>query len=308
MNPLVSVICISYNHAPFISEALNSVFKQIHTEIQVIIMDDGSTDNSVTEIEKLVLDKPEITFITNTKNEGYTRTFNKGLALAKGDYIVDFSLDDVMHPDFLSESVKRLEMVGGEYGVSFCNADYINQSSTVVGNHNDILRSKMLIQEIPQGDVFEMVLKRYFICTPTMVIRKPVFDRMGGYDEDLAYEDFDFWVRSSRHYHYTYIDKGLMQKRKLKTSMSAMRYRHKENDQMLSIFKVCEKAFQLCKTASELKALNLRLAYEHRQCIRNGAFELADKYFALAKTAKGNLLKIKITELLIRIGIDRKAF
>tara|TARA_R110000796_G_scaffold74374_1_gene167247 strand:- start:224895 stop:225821 length:927 start_codon:yes stop_codon:yes gene_type:complete len=308
MNPLVSVICISYNHAPYIKEALNSVFNQAYTEIEVIVLDDGSSDASVEEIKKLILNRPEVTFIANAENTGYTRTFNKGLAIAKGKYVVDFALDDVMFPNFLNESIKQLEALGEGYGVCFSNADYINSASKVIGNHNDSLRSKKLVSEIPQGDIFEMVLKRYFICTPTMVIRKSVFDRIGGYDEALAYEDFDLWVRSSRYFKYTFVDKVLMQKRKLKTSMSALRYKHTENAQMLSVFMVCQKAFHLCKTADEFKALNLRLAYEHRQCVRNNFLDLADRYFSLIKLTKGNLVKIKLTEYLIRLGVDGKAF
>lgn len=308
MNPLVSVICISYNHAPYISEALNSVFGQIYTEIEIIILDDGSSDTSVGEIEKMIQGKPEVVFIPNIENEGYTRTFNKGLALAKGKYIVDFALDDVMRPDFLSKSVERLEALAEEYGVCFCNADYINSKSEIIGNHNDTLRARKLISEIPQGDIFEMVLKRYFICTPTMVIRKSVFDRMGGYDESLAYEDFDFWVRSSRYYKYTFIDEVLMQKRKLTSSMSALRYKHQHNDQMQSVFTVCRKVFSLCKSKSELDSLYLRLSYEHRQCIRYQAYALADQYISLVKKIGRNTFKLQLIGFLIRLGFNRNRF
>lgn len=306
MTPLVSVICISYNHAKYISEALNSVFNQVYNEIEIIVLDDGSTDNSAEEIKKLVQDKSEVVFIANTKNEGYTRIFNKGLSLAKGKYIVDFALDDVMGPNFLSESVKRLEVMGEKYGVSFSNSDYINSKSEIIGNHNDILRNKKLIQEIPQDDVFEMVLKRYFICTPTMVIRKAVFDRMGGYDEDLAYEDFDFWVRSSRYYKYTFIDDVLMQKRKLKTSMSTARYKHRENEHMSSVLAVCRKAFSLCKSKSELNSLYTRLSYEHRQCVRYQAFDIANEYIVLVKNIGRSVFKLQLISLLIRLGLDRR--
>mgnify|MGYP003631055658 FL=1 len=306
MNPLVSVICISYNHAPYIKEALSSVFNQVYTEIEIIVLDDGSSDASVGEIGRMIQGKPEVVFIPNTKNEGYTQTFNKGLALAKGKYIVDFALDDVLYPNFLSESVKRLEASGEEYGICFSNADYINSESKVIGNHNKTLFDKKLIQEIPQGDIFEMVLKRYFICTPTMVIRKSVFDRMGGYDEGLSYEDFDFWVRSSRYYKYTFLDEVLMQKRKLKGSMSAGRYKHRENEHMLSVLAVCRKAFSLCKSKSELDSLYERLSYEHRQCIRYQAYDLADQYIVLIKGIGRSVFKLQLLGILIRLGLDRR--
>lgn len=304
MSQLVSVICISYNHAPFIKEALNSVFTQSYPNLEVIILDDGSKDQSQEKIEQLILGKENITFLPHVENEGYTQTFNQGLRLAKGEFIIDFALDDVMLPDFIEKSVERLTELGGDYGVSFSNAQYINAQSEVIGDHNAILRKKGLIDKIPEGDVFEMILKRYFICTPTMVIRKVVFDRMGGYDEGLAYEDFDFWVRSSRHFKYAYIDEALVQKRKLKNSMSANRYLHRKNEQMVSVFKVCQKAFTLCKSKSELNALKERLYYEHRQCIRNEADILAKDYLVLMKAVGGDLAKTKLIGWLIRLGFS----
>ena len=304
MSQLVSVICISYNHAPFIQEALNSVFGQTYPNLELIILDDASKDESQKIIEGLIQERTNITFYPHPKNEGYTRTFNEGLKYAKGEFIVDFALDDIMLPDFIEKSVSRLTKLGGNYGVSFSNAQYINVQSEVVGDHNAILRKKGLIDQIPEGDIFEMILKRYFICTPTMVIRKVVFDRMGGYDEALAYEDFDFWVRSSRQFKYAYIDEVLVQKRKLETSMSANRYRHRHNQQMASILMVCQKAFTLCKSKVELNALKERLYYEHRQCVRHEAYPLAQEYLALIKLVHGNWVKTRIVAGLIGFGID----
>uniref|UniRef100_UPI0040477A22 glycosyltransferase family 2 protein n=1 Tax=Roseivirga sp. TaxID=1964215 RepID=UPI0040477A22 len=304
IKPLVSVICISYNHAPFIGEALNSIFAQTYPNLELIILDDASKDESQKTIKELIQGRENISFFPHIENEGYTQTFNQGLKHAKGEFIIDFALDDVMLPDFIEKSVERLTEMGDDYGVSFSNAQYISAQSDVIGDHNAILRKKRLIDQIPDRDIFEMILKRYFICTPTMVIRKVVFDRMGGYDEGLAYEDFDFWVRSSRQFKYTYIDEVLVQKRKLESSMSANRYLHRKNQQMASILKVCQKAFTLCKSKSELKALKERLYYEHRQCIRHEAFPLAQEYITLIKAVHGNSVKARIVAGLIRLGID----
>lgn len=291
MSDLVSVICISYNHEAFIEKALQSVFDQDHEAIELIILDDGSRDQSQRKIAQMVKGK-EVQLKFHKKNQGYTKTFNQGLALAKGDYIIDFALDDLMKPGFISQSVKCLKSAGENYGVVFSNADYIDKEDQLVGNHNDLLFKKKLIKEIPSGDIFEWVLKRYFICTPTMVIRKEVFDRLGGYDESLAYEDFDFWVRSSRYWNYAFLNEVLFQKRKLKNSMSSQRYQHHFNEQMNSVYKVCRKAFHLCKTNNELKALYKRINYEYRQCLRTGNVNLAQEYKMLMKEAGGKMSMI----------------
>ena len=104
---------------------------------------------------------------------------------------------------------------------------------------------------------------------------------------------------------YIYLDEVLMQKRKLDTGMSANRLRHWQNEQLSSVYKVCEKAFALCKAKSELKALRERLAYEYRQCIRTDHSGLAKKYLDLYRRAGGNTAMLKFQSLLMGLGIDR---
>lgn len=288
MSNKVSIICISFNHAPFVKEALQSAFNQTYDNIELIILDDASQDDSVQMIRDATADQ-DVKTVFHSTNQGYTKTFNEGLALSSGNYVVDFALDDVMKPDFVRKSVERLQAASSNTGVVFSNADYIDGKGKTVGNHNEELFKKRMIKEVPSGDIFKWVLKRYFICTPTMLIKREVFDRLGGYDESLAYEDFDFWVRSSRYWQYTYLDEVLMQKRKLRDSMSNQRYRYHFNEQMNSVYKVCEKAFHLCKTKTEKQALLERLNYEYRQCLRTDNVLLAQAYKELIYVVGGRI-------------------
>lgn len=306
MKPLVTVIGIAYNHAPFIKEALESVWAQTYDHLQLVLLDDGSSDESQQEIRDLIADREGVTFIPHEENTGYTATFNEGLTHAEGAFIIDFALDDVMLPEFIEKSVAALDKAGTGYGISFTDAAYINRQSVETDQHFALLKKKGMISDMPQGDIFEMVLKRYFICTPTMVIRREVFDRIGGYDEELAFEDFDFWVRSARYFRYIYTDEVLMKKRKLDTSMSANRYRHWENEQLTSVFRVCEKAFALCKTKAELKALRIRLFYEYRQALRAGHADLAARHAALFIKTGGMNLPLLLYKVLSKLGIDFK--
>lgn len=306
MKPLVTVIGIAYNHAPFIKEALESIWAQTHDHLQLILLDDASSDESQQQIRDLIADREDITFIPHKENKGYTATFNEGLTYAEGAFIIDFALDDVMLPEFIEKSIAAFAKAGTGYGVSFTDAAYINRQSVETDRHFALLKKKGMISEMPQGDIFEMLLKRYFICTPTMVIRREVFDRVGGYDEELAFEDFDFWVRSGRYFRYIYTDEVLMKKRKLESSMSANRYRHWENEQLTSVFRVCEKAFTLCKTKAELKALRIRLFYEYRQALRAGHSDLADRHAALFLKAGGITLPLLLYKVLSKLGMDFK--
>lgn len=100
-----------------------------------------------------------------------------------------------------------------------------------------------------------------------MMIRRTVLDALGGYDESLSYEDFDFWVRSSRTFQYAYLDEVLTHKRLLPNSLSGQ-VRLSGNTLLASTLIVCQKAFVLCAAPAEFRALAIRL----RACIRKAFY------------------------------------
>ena len=95
-NPLVTVICLSYNHEKFVVEALNSVLQQNYSPVELIVVDDCSTDKSASIIDSWCLQQNNITFIKNEQNSGNTKSFNTALKIASGDYIIDLAADDVL--------------------------------------------------------------------------------------------------------------------------------------------------------------------------------------------------------------------
>src|SRR5688500_3802276 len=97
-DPLVSVICLCYNQARFIREAVASVFAQSYRNVELIIVDDASTDNSASVIRAMVAENPAIRCLLLNQNVGNCKAFNKGLTLSKGDYIIDLAADDVLVP------------------------------------------------------------------------------------------------------------------------------------------------------------------------------------------------------------------
>jgi len=101
-SPLVSIICLSYNHAQFVEEALNSVLVQTYKNIELLIADDCSPDDSKSVIENWLKNHPKVVFVANTTNLGNTKTFNKMLALSKGEYVMDLAADDVLLPNCIT--------------------------------------------------------------------------------------------------------------------------------------------------------------------------------------------------------------
>ncbi|MBI3481612.1 MAG: glycosyltransferase family 2 protein, partial [Bacteroidetes bacterium] len=176
MKPLVSVVCLCYNHEQFVREAIESVVNQTYPNIQLIIVDDCSHDGSASIIQQLVDQNPRITFIQLKENIGNCAAFNKGFALVKGDFVIDFATDDVMLGDRIEKQVNQFLKLDQSYGVAFTNADYIDSKGAFLRNHVEHLRGKKLISKIPEGSIFRDVLTRYFICGPTMMVRKKVFD------------------------------------------------------------------------------------------------------------------------------------
>lgn len=266
MNPLVSVICLCYNHEQFVRQALQSVVSQTYSNIQMIIVDDRSTDGSRGIIEEFVEQYSNSIYLPLPKNAGNCVAFNQGLALAKGEFIIDFSTDDVMLPDRVEKQIKFFLRLDQSYGVVFTDAEYIDVSGKNLKTHYNHLLSKKIIKKIPEGWIFRDVLRKYFICSPTMMFRKEVIDQLKGYDENLVYEDFDFWIRSSQIWKYAYLNEITTQVRRTGKSMSSGWYEQGDR-QLHSTYLVCRKAISLCKDKEDTSALLFRVRYEFRQGI-----------------------------------------
>ena len=273
---LVTVICLCYNHEQFVQEAVESVWHQNYSSLQLIIVDDASLDNSVSVIKRVIKNRPEVSFITNENNQGSCRSFNQALKVAQGDFIIDLSADDVLLPDRVKRGVEVLELAGLEYGVQFSDADIISKE----GSHLYYHSKKFPHHTIPQGDIYKNLIERYFICSPTMMFRKEVMAFMGGYDEALAFEDFDFWIRSSRKYKYYYVPEVLVKRRMLSTSMSRAQFT-KSNEQRWSTLNVCRKIKELNRTSEEMQALRHRLQYEVFLSLRMMDVRLAYEFLKL---------------------------
>jgi glycosyltransferase involved in cell wall biosynthesis len=278
--PLVSVVCLCYNQAMFVGEAIQSVLDQTYPHIQLIVIDDASTDNSPAIISDTVSKHPSIEYLLLPENLGNCKAFNRGLLLAKGEFIIDLAADDVFMPERIERQVEFFSTLDASYGVVFTDAVYIDARGEFLRDHYAYLFRKGLLKDIPEGDVYRDVLTRYFICSPTMMVRKKVMDDLNGYDEGLSYEDFDFWVRSSRTYRYAFLDQKLTKVRRISHSMSAGWYKSGDR-QLHSTYLVCRKALLLNRSPEDHRALAWRLKYELRQSVFSGNYTEAGLFYRL---------------------------
>lgn len=265
-HPRVTVICLCYNHQRFLREAMESVLGQTYDNVEVIIVDDASTDGSKAMIQDISRQHAQIQTVLLENNVGNCAAFNRGLQLARGEWVVDFSTDDVMMPDRIQKQVEFFLTQTERVGVVFTDAVYIDENGKALRNHYDYLFRKKFIASVPQGNVFRSVLTTYFICSPTMMVRKKVMDALKGYDETLAYEDFDFWVRASREFEFSFLNEKTTLVRKSSNSMSTGWYENGD-PQLHSTFLVCQKALSLCRDLQDRIALRWRVRYEFKHAV-----------------------------------------
>lgn len=309
--PLVSIVCLCYNHERFLRDALDSVLAQTYPNTEVIVVDDCSTDGSVGIIQEYLLKHPQIKFISTDHNRGNTTAFNMGWRASHGDYIIDFATDDVLLPGRVAQQVEAFEKLDTTYGVLYTDAEYIADDATHIGYHYKRRPDGSLNAFAPSGEVFAELLGKYIICPPTMMVRRQVFEDLNGYDETLAYEDFDFWVRSSRRYKYYYLDKITTQRRVHTRSLSKGWYTA-GNKLLASTVKVCRKAAALVRTEKERAALVYRLKYEFRHAYLTGNYMEAAQLLDLLRQQTNLPVLYQFLNLLnkqeINLGFLRRVY
>ncbi|MGJ3235119.1 glycosyltransferase [Marivirga sp.] len=281
MQVKVAVICLCYNHEKYVQEAMQSVLDQTYPT-ELIVVDDASTDKSVRKISDFIDLHPYINIKTLflKDNVGNCKAFNKALKLTDADYIIDLASDDRLLPKRVEEGVKNMEK-HPHVAVNFTNANYIYEQKVLLKPHYKIDQYGHSTVVVPEGELFHHILARYFICSPSMMYRSSFLKEVGGYDEDLAYEDFDIMLRLSRKHPFSFTDEILVEKRVLSNSMSHNQYK-KNNQQLSSTLKICYKAFDMIQTKREKKALLKRIIYEAKQAFLHKRFILFFAFINLA--------------------------
>ena len=295
-NPLVSIICICHNQANYLQEALDSVRLQNYQPIQFIVVDDGSTDGSAELLREWQQSHLSVEILLLPKSMGYCRAFNKGWRLAQGEFIIDLSADDVLLPHRVQAGVKALQW--SSHGVNFCDAAYIDSHSQLLGTHYRRDERGKLLTPVPQGFIYRELLRKYFICAPTMMIKRVVLEQLDGYDEALYYEDFDFWIRSSRSYSYVFTDEILVKKRVHAHSMSKSQYTP-DSKMLKSTAVVLAKAYHLNQSWDEHSALAARIHYEMRQAVICNQYEVAEEMLQVLRKIAENSWEYKLWKWVI---------
>lgn len=282
-SPLVSVICTSYNHGDYVQDALDSVVNQTWPSIELVIIDNGSSDGSADRIRDWMIHNTGRILLhafLHPKPLNYCQSFNLGLAKVKGKYVIDLSGDDVLLPGHVSKAVHVLEDHPDQ--VYFSNAFLEQPASRSLATFYPVDQDGHLRRKIASGDIYRHVVQRNFLCAPTMVVPRTILLREQGYDEALSYEDFDIIVRLARKYRFVFDENIGIKKRILKSSFSAQQYRIKKSIMLPSTVAVCKKILAMNLTEEENEALAFRIMYETKHALASANFDAAAEFLDIA--------------------------
>ncbi|UPT65615.1 MAG: glycosyltransferase [Sphingobacteriales bacterium JAD_PAG50586_3] len=182
--PLVSVLMPVYNTAPFLAEAIQSILNQTYQNLELIIVNDGSTDNSEEVI--LSFNDKRIRYYPNAENKKIVYSRNKALELANGKYIAFLDSDDYSVPNRLEIQVDFLEknMLFGFIG---SNARFVNTRNEYSDN--------IISYQIGDDDIEIILLFKNFFCASTITFRRDAIGNLRFNPDFPVAEDYDFYLR-----------------------------------------------------------------------------------------------------------------
>jgi len=183
--PKVSVIIPCYNGARWLSEAIESVLAQTYTDYEIIVVDDGSTDNSADVVRSYPDNRLRYYY---QENRGLPAALNSGIELSRGNYIAFIDVDDLWLPDKLEKQLRVMENLP-HGGLVYSSCYVIDEIGNVIGLH----RAPLLRRDMVAKKLF---IEGNFILKPTVLVDVRWLRKVGLFDEEMLYcEDHDMWIR-----------------------------------------------------------------------------------------------------------------
>lgn len=179
-SPLVSVVMPNYNGERFVSEAINTVLSQTYSNIELIVVDDCSTDNSPEIIENIALADSRVHFIRNNSNCGVSKTRNNGIQLAKGHYIAFLDNDDLWEKDKVE---RQLLLASKGYLIVYSSYDFINEKG-------ELIKKPFIVP--PTTNFHKMLSSSAIGCSSAFIDAKLLKEHL--FRTDFYHEDYLLWM------------------------------------------------------------------------------------------------------------------
>lgn len=189
--PLVTVVVACYNHGPYIEECLTSILAQTYPRVELLVIDDGSSDDSAERIRRLQAIH-SFDFIVQD-NRGLTATLNAAFARARGEFLVPFGSDDVMLPERLSIQVDYMA-AHPEVGICGGNMELMRSDGTLFPDREQ--NRDVPYRSLSFDDIF--LERKPCVPAPTLLIRREAFEAVGGFDPGIRLEDLYIQLKIAR--------------------------------------------------------------------------------------------------------------
>jgi hypothetical protein len=213
--PLISVVLPVHDGGKFLAAAIDSILRQAHANLELIVIDDGSSDDSAAIAASYA--DPRLRLVRNERNLGLVATLNRGLELARGEFIARMDADDVAVPERLALQLQRM-IADPELAVLGTNITYADASGKIVGHPRSLPCGSALLRW--------RLLRGTCLYHPTVMLRRATLGDERYSAEYIHAEDYDLWLRLSRRHRLDNLPQSLLLHRRHGQSVSA---RHLEN-------------------------------------------------------------------------------
>ena len=294
----ISVIIPTYNRAEYLVKAVDSVLSQTYQDVEIIIIDDGSTDNTK-EVLKKYTGKPQAIKYTYQNNAGAAAARNAGLKMAAGEYIAFLDSDDLWLPEKLEKQIKMMED-NPYFDMIFCDMRQECDGKII---YNSFLREVSKFNYKREINL-EDLLARNFIFTPTILIKKKCFADGLMFNQKLQInEDYNMWLRIAQKFRIGFLDDILVVRGVHETNIS--RYLDKVFKSELETLKffllTCKNNKLRNKVKGRMKNITYNLGYYYFE--KNRRLD-ALKYFAISLVSAKHILNNLILKHNLLKNID----
>lgn len=180
---LVSLVVSTYNYARYLTEAVDSLFAQTYKNLELIVVDDCSTDNTA-EVIELLKAKYRFEYIKTEKNGGPSVALNTGMARVRGNYAITFDADDIMLPDSVQSHIDNVRQHPSAI-FSFGKMDLLMPDGSLKNEPSPPI----------EGEMFDFILCGNFILHGTVMFKTEAWRQTGGFNVNTTFQDSDMWLR-----------------------------------------------------------------------------------------------------------------
>lgn len=294
--PKISVIIPLYNGKKFIKETLNSVFRQTYKDFEVVVINDGSTDNPEGELKSYL---PRIKYIQQKNSGCPAGAKNRGIAESSGEYLAFLDQDDIWLRDKLSQQSKILDE-NPEIGLVATNAIvFQDETKKRVG----ILWKKARKFLSPRIAKRKLIKENFFLTSSAVMVRRSVFNTNKFFDDRLKLvDDYELWFRIAKKWSIALINRPLIRYRLYGQNLTKNKYKWLKD--LVFFFDMISRDKTLSErerqSASKKKTMfNFHLA---NTCMITNQYSEAKKIYQQLKREKQYISKIKKIEFLNRIS------